>query len=252
MIIHTHRIALGIEYDGSAYHGWQIQPTQNTVEGQINRALTQIANTPIKVTCAGRTDVGVHAKGQVAHFDTHAERPLDAWVRGVNSLLPPDIAIQWARIVPDTFHARFSAKSRSYRYVIYNMPTRSALYARQMTWYRHPLNHVLMNEAAQYFIGTHDFSALRDADCQAKTPIRTISKIDISRADEFITVHITANAFLHHMVRNLMGVLLPIGSGLQPPRWADEVLKGKDRKQAGITAPSQGLTLMAVEYDGLI
>ncbi len=249
MTTNTYRIALGIEYDGCGYHGWQIQPTQNTVEGQVTRALSKIANTPIKITCAGRTDVGVHALGQVVHFDTDVERPLDAWVRGTNSFLPPDIAIQWAREVPVTFHARFSAKSRSYRYVIYNVPTRSALYARQTTWHRKPLNHHLMKEAAHYFIGTHDFSALRDADCQAKSPVRTVTQLDIDRDGDFITVHITANAFLHHMVRNVIGVLLPIGEGIQPPAWAKAVLTSVDRKQAGITAPSQGLTLMTVAYD---
>ncbi len=246
--MHT-RIALGIEYEGSAYHGWQIQPNQNTVQGQLHRALSQVADMPVEVVCAGRTDVGVHAKGQVVHFDTTVKRSLDAWVRGANSFLPKDIVVQWARDVPDTFHARYSAKSRSYEYVIYNHPTRSALYARFTTWHRYPLNHKLMSEAAQYLIGTHDFSAFRDADCQAKTPTRTIQALTITRDNDFIKISITANAFLHHMVRNIVGVLLPIGAGQKPITWAKEVLESRDRKQAGITAPSQGLTLMQVNYE---
>lgn len=242
------RIALGIEYDGSSYHGWQIQPQQNTVEGQLERALSQIADVPINVTCAGRTDVGVHAKGQVVHFDTPIERPLETWVRGANSVLPPDIVVQWARTVPDTFHARFSAINRSYEYIIYNAPIRSALYARQSTWYRHPLNHDLMAQAAQFLLGTHDFTAFRDADCQAKTSVRTITRLTVTRKDAFVKINITANAFLHHMVRNIVGVLLPIGAGFKAPEWAKEVLESRDRKQAGVTALSQGLTLMEVGY----
>jgi tRNA pseudouridine38-40 synthase len=243
------RIALGIEYDGSGYHGWQIQPDQNTVQGQLQRALSQIANTPIQITCAGRTDVGVHAKGQVVHFDTPIYRPLDTWIRGTNSVLPTDIVVQWARTVPETFHARFSAISRSYEYIIYNAPIRSALYARHTTWHRHPLDHVLMAQAAQFLLGTHDFSAFRDSDCQAKTATRTIQILTITRDGDFIKINITANAFLHHMVRNIVGVLLPIGAGFKSPLWAQEVLASCDRKQAGITAQPQGLTLINVGYE---
>jgi tRNA pseudouridine38-40 synthase len=244
----TYRIALGIEYDGSGYHGWQIQPQQNTVAGQLNRALSQIADEPILTVCAGRTDVGVHAKGQVVHFDTKAVRSLDAWVRGTNSFLPKDIAVQWAKVVDENFHARFSALSRSYQYIIYNAPVRSAVYARSSSFYAKPLNHEWMAMAAQYFIGTHDFSALRDSQCQAKTPVRTISELTVLRDGPFIKVNITANAFLHHMVRNIIGVLLPIGAGEKPPIWAQEILQQRDRKQAGITALPNGLTLMHVNY----
>lgn len=243
-----YRIALCVEYDGSNYHGWQIQPQQNTVAGQLNRALSKIANEPILTVCAGRTDVGVHAKGQVVHFDTQALRSLDAWVRGTNSLLPPDIAVQWAKVVDENFHARFSAMSRSYQYIIYNSPVRSAVYARYTSFHAKPLNHELMAQASQYFLGTHDFSALRDAQCQAKSPIRTILALNVSREGDFIKINITANAFLHHMVRNIVGVLLPIGEGVHPPIWAKEILLNRDRKQAGITALSNGLTFMQVEY----
>ncbi|MFA6037109.1 MAG: tRNA pseudouridine(38-40) synthase TruA [Legionellales bacterium] len=246
------RIALGIEYDGSGYHGWQIQPNQNTVEGQLERALSKIADSPINVTCAGRTDVGVHALGQVVHFDSPVDRPLDNWVRGTNTMLPADIVVKWAKIVPKDFHARFSAQSRSYEYVIYNAPIRSALYAHNTTWHRLPLNHELMNLAAQYLIGMHDFSAFRDSQCQAKTATRTIIALTLTRDGQFVKMNITANAFLHHMVRNIIGVLLPIGAGLKEPIWAKEVLESRDRTIAGITAPSQGLTLVAVQYDNFL
>lgn len=245
----NHRIALGIEYDGSQYHGWQIQPDQNTVQGQLQRALSQIADEKIEVVCAGRTDVGVHAKGQVVHFDTEVDRPLDAWLRGTNSLLPQDINVQWAKNVSNDFHARYCAKSRSYEYIIYNAPVRSALYARMSTWYRYALNEKLMQEASQYLLGEHDFSAFRDADCQAKTATRNIQILTVERKGDFIHINITANAFLHHMVRNIIGVLLPIGAGLKTPQWAQEVLNSRDRKQAGITALPQGLTLLSVRYD---
>ena len=242
------RIAIGIEYDGTAYNGWQRQRTGSGVQELIEKALSGVADESIKVTCAGRTDSGVHATGQVAHFDSHSERSDRAWLLGANSSLPDDIAVTWARHVDEEFHARFSATSRSYRYVILNRPVRSALHRNRAWWVCQPLDVALMNEAAQSLMGKHDFSAFRAAGCQASTPSREIMSIAIERDGDWLTVDLTANAFLQHMVRNITGTLVTIGLGDKPPRWLAEVLESKDRKRGGIAAPPHGLTLIGAQY----
>ncbi len=242
------RIAIGIEYDGTAYNGWQRQRTGNGVQELIEKALSGVADEPIEVTCAGRTDSGVHATGQVAHFDSDSERSDRAWLLGANSSLPGDIAVTWARGVDEEFHARFSATSRSYRYVILNRPVRSALHRNRAWWVCQPLDVALMNEAAQALMGKHDFSAFRAAGCQASTPNREIMSVAIERDGDWLTVALTANAFLQHMVRNITGTLVAIGLGEKPPRWLAEVLEGKDLNRGGIAAPSHGLTLVGAQY----
>lgn len=243
------RYALGIEYDGSRYHGWQTQqPGVQTVQETLEAALTRVANHPVNVVCAGRTDTGVHATGQVIHFDSAASRDERAWVFGGNSNLPPDIAVRWARVVPDSFHARFAAVSRRYRYVIYNHPVRPALFGRQLTWNYRPLDIAAMQAAAGALIGTHDFSAYRGVQCQAKSPVKTVHRLDLYRREALIVLEIEANAFLMHMVRNIAGVLMAIGAGHQTPDWAREVLEGRDRRLGGVTAPPWGLYLVGVGY----
>ncbi len=242
------RIAIGIEYDGTAYNGWQRQRTGNGVQERIEKVLSEVANEAIEVTCAGRTDSGVHATGQVAHFDSRSERSDRGWLLGANSGLPEDIAVTWTRQVDDDFHARFSATSRSYRYVILNRLVRSALHRNRAWWVYQPLDLALMNDAAHALIGKHDFSAFRAAGCQASTPNREIMSIAIEREGDWLTVQLTANAFLQRMVRNITGALVAVGLGEKPPQWLAEVLESKDRKRSGIAAPPQGLTLVGAEY----
>lgn len=242
------RIAIGIEYDGTAYNGWQRQRNGNGVQERIEKALSGVANEAIEVTCAGRTDSGVHATGQVAHFDSCSDRSDRGWLLGANSSLPDDIAVTWARRVDSEFHARFSATSRSYRYVILNRPVRSALDRNRAWWVYQPLDLSLMNEAAQALEGKHDFSAFRAAGCQASTPNREIMSIAIERNGDWLTVELTANAFLQHMVRNITGTLVAVGLGEKPPKWLAEVLESKDRRSGGIAAPPHGLTLIRAEY----
>jgi len=251
------RLALGIEYDGSAFHGWQRQNGLRTVQECIEKALARVANQAITVVVAGRTDAGVHAGGigdgigiggQVAHFDPPVYRPQHAWLMGANCYLPADIAIQWICAVPEDFHARFSATARHYRYFIYNARTRPALNRTRITWERRQLNITPMRLAAQYLIGTHDFSAYRAQGCQAKTPIRTLYQLAINQEGRIFTIDAIANAFLHHMVRNLVGVLVTIGAGEHPPGWAGDILASLDRGQGGVTAPAEGLHLVGVEY----
>ena len=243
------RIALGIEYDGSRFLGWQTQPGGGTVQDALEAALSGIANEALSVTCAGRTDRGVHARGQVVHFDTAAQRPDSAWVRGVNALLPEAVAVLWSRPMASDFHARYSALSRTYRYVLLNRPVRPALAARHAGWHHAPLEVVPMREAAGQLLGEHDFSAFRAADCQAKSPLRTLHGIDIEREGERIEFTLRANAWLQHMVRNIVGTLVYVGKGKHPPQWARKVLESRDRSLAAPTFGPEGLYLEAVGYD---
>lgn len=242
------RIALGIEYDGTAYNGWQRQRTGEGVQERVETALGKVADETIEVTCAGRTDSGVHATAQVVHFDSNSDRSDRGWLQGANSNLPDDIAVTWAQRVDDEFHARFSATSRSYRYRILNRLVRSALSRNRAWWVYTPLDAAKMHEAAQHVSGKHDFSAFRAAGCQASTPNREITSISVTREGDWLTLDVTANAFLQHMVRNLTGTLVSVGLGEQPPRWIADVLASKDRKQGGIAAPAHGLTLVGVDY----
>jgi len=242
------RIAVGIEYDGAAYAGWQTQQSAPSVQDELERALSGIAAERVSLVCAGRTDAGVHAREQVAHFDTQAQRPARGWVLGANGDLPRDISIRWARPVPMHFHARYSAEARIYRYLILNRPPRSALASRRATWIYKPLDEARMGEAAALLIGLHDFSAFRSSECQSRSPIRHLERLHVRRQDEWIVIEATANAFLHHMMRNLAGLLIAVGRGDFPPPRAREVLEGRDRTQGAPTAPADGLYLWAVRY----
>lgn len=243
------RIALGIEYDGSRFLGWQTQPGGGTVQDALQAALSAIAAAPVAVTCAGRTDRGVHARGQVVHFDTDAERPEGAWVRGVNALLPESVAVLWSRQVDAAFHARYAAFARTYRYVLINRPVRPALAARHAGWHHAPLDADAMRQAAAYLVGEHDFTAFRSAECQAKSPVRTMHSILVERSGDRIDFVLRASAFLHHMVRNLVGTLIYVGKGRHSPDWAREVLEARDRARAAPTFSPEGLYLEAVEYE---
>ena len=242
------RIALGIEYDGSRFLGWQTQPGVGTVQDALEAALSGIADEAVSVTCAGRTDRGVHGRGQVVHFDTHAERPDAAWVRGVNAMLPEAIAVLWSQQVAPDFHARYSALSRTYRYVLLNRPVRPALAARHAGWHHAPLAAEPMREAAALLLGEQDFSAFRAAACQAKSPVRTLHRIDIERKGECIEFTLRANAWLQHMVRNIVGTLVEVGLGRWTPARVAAIRASLDRTQAGPTAPAQGLFLVRVLY----
>lgn len=242
------KLALVIEYSGTHFYGWQAQKNLLTIQGVLEDALSQIANESIVLFCAGRTDAGVHAKGQVVHFETQSIRPLEAWTRGTNSSLPPSIAVRFAQEVDETFHARFSAISRRYRYVIYNHPIRSALNSFKTMWYRYPLNIQAMQQSVGFLIGEKDFSSFRSSQCESKTPMRNVSEIQIFRQDSFVIIEIEANAFLHHMVRNIVGALLQIGSGKKESFWMQELLMAKDRRLGAETAPPEGLYLIQVNY----
>ena len=245
----TKKVVLVVEYDGSGYKGWQAQKFGvPSVQENLEKALTMIANHPVKVVCAGRTDSGVHASAQVVHFETHAERNERAWTLGVNTYLPADISVVAARYVNDDFHARFSALSRRYRYVIYTSPFCPAVLAKGVTWTYKTLNVEAMKEAASVFLGTHDFSSFRAIGCQANTPIRTILNFDVQQLGQYIVLDVRANAFLHHMIRNFAGVLMSIGAGEQPVAWAKTVLDAKDRTKGGITAPPYGLYFVDAQY----
>ena len=243
------RIALGVEYDGRPYLGWQSQPVGATVQHSLQQALSRIADAPVSVVAAGRTDAGVHALEQVVHFDSTVQRPLSAWVRGVNSELPDSIAVRWAHVVPDEFHARFSAQARSYRYLLINRSVRSAVHAGRVGWFHLPLDIVAMQEAAQCLLGEHDFSAFRAAECQAKSPVKCMNSIDIYMEGEMLVFDFSANAFLHHMVRNLVGCLVYVGKGKHPPHWLEQVLAGRIRRFAAPTFAPDGLYLRRIQYD---
>ena len=242
------RIAIGIEYDGTAYSGWQKQRSGVGVQERLEVAVAEVANAAVDVVCAGRTDAGVHASGQVAHFDATAERSERSWLLGINSLLPDDINLTWVQPVDDVFHARFSATSRSYRYVILNRLVRSALNRNRAWWLHQSLDAQKMHAAAQLLTGKHDFSAFRAAGCQASTAVREIESISVTRNGDWLTLDVTANAFLQHMVRNIMGSLVAVGEAERSIEWPGEVLESRDRKQAGMAAPAHGLTLVRVTY----
>lgn len=241
------RVVLGIAYDGSAFEGWQTQPHGRTVQDHLLECIDRINGSPVQLFCAGRTDTGVHARRQLVHFDTVAVRPASAWTKGVNQFLPATISVTGVAELPEHFHARFSALSRTYRYYFYTASARDPFKSR-MTWIHYPLDLQAMKQAFQVFIGTHDFSALRAAQCQAKSPIRTIFSITLVECGDYAYFEIHGNAFLHHMVRNLVGVLFEIGLHRKPVQWAQEVLDSKRRECATRTYPAEGLTLWDVEY----
>lgn len=242
------RIALGIEYDGSAVFGWQRQQKVPSIQEHLEDALSSVANQPIEVCCAGRTDAGVHATSQVVHFDTSAIRKERAWTMGVNSNLPSWVAVLWAKEVDDDFHARFSATARRYRYIIYNSTLRPAILKAGLSHYHCEIDAELMHQAAQVLVGEHDFTSFRAVHCQSKTPFRNIHHIHITRMQQYVVVDIKANAFLHHMVRNIVGSLIEIASGKQSIEWLQEVLEAKDRTKAAATAKAGGLYLVEVDY----
>jgi tRNA pseudouridine38-40 synthase len=242
------RIAVGVEYAGGRYSGWQRQEGLPTIQDELERALAAVAAHPVVATGAGRTDAGVHALEQVAHFDTDSERPLRGWVLGANVELPGDIAIRWAARVPADFHARRSALARTYCYLVLNRRTRPALARERVAFVHEPVSIPPMAEAARALLGRHDFSAFRAAECQSPTPVRELRELTIRAAGELIEFWVTADAFLHHMVRNLVGTLLEVGSGARPVGWVAEALASRDRRAAGPTAPAHGLYLARVRY----
>jgi tRNA pseudouridine38-40 synthase len=242
------RFAAGIEYEGTGYAGWQAQGHARAVQTEVETALSRVAGQPVKTICAGRTDAGVHALGQVIHFDTEVVRPDNAWLLGANSHLPVDISLRWVRAAPGDFHARHSALSRRYRYVILNSRSRSALFAHRAGWCTYPLDAARMHEAAQHLLGEHDFSAYRASECQARTPNRRVLEISVRSRGEWLAIEVEANAFLHHMVRNIVGVLIAIGRRQQPVDWTRTVLEGRDRRLGGVTAEPDGLYFLQVRY----
>jgi tRNA pseudouridine38-40 synthase len=245
----TKKVVLVVEYNGSEYKGWQAQKFGvPSVQENLEKALAVIANHPVKVVCAGRTDSGVHASAQVVHFETEVERNERAWTIGVNTYLPTDITVVAARYVADDFHARFSALSRRYRYVIYSSDFCPAILSKGVTWTYKTLNVQAMKKAASVFLGTHDFSSFRAIGCQANTPIRTILHFDVQQLGQYIVLDVRANAFLHHMIRNFAGVLMAIGAGEKPVSWAKQTLDAKDRTKGGITAPPTGLYFVDAQY----
>ena len=242
------RIALGVEYDGSPFHGWQDQTGLHTIQGCLTKAISSIANHDVQIHAAGRTDTGVHATGQVIHFDTDVHRHLKSWIYGCNSNMPGSISVRWAQEVSDEFHARHTATARRYRYVVFNHSIRPAIRRTSVSWHYRPLDHELMHKTAQILLGEHDFTSFRASECQSKTPNRNIHSISVVRQNDCVMIDITANAFLHHMVRNIAGSLMSVGSGKQTAEWLGEVLEAKDRKMGAETASPYGLYLVEVKY----
>lgn len=242
------RIALGVEYDGSQYYGWQRQREVPSVQEHLEKALSKIANQPIEVQCAGRTDAGVHGTGQVVHFDVDCARALRAWTMGVNTHLPDAIAVRWAKEVPDEFHARFTATARRYRYIIYNNPLRPGILRHGVSHYHGELDEDLMHEAGQYLLGENDFTSFRAAQCQSNSPFRNVHHLNVTRQGRFVIMNIKANAFVHHMVRNITGSLITVGLKEQKSEWIKWLLEAKDRNLASATAKAEGLYLVEVDY----
>lgn len=242
------RIALGLEYHGMPFHGWQSQADGSGVQDALERALSEIGGQSVSVIAAGRTDSGVHATMQVVHFDTDAQRPETAWVRGVNALLPDAVAVHWSMPIADEFHARFSATGRHYTYLLLDRPVRPALLNGRVGWYHQPLALARMREGAAALLGRHDFTAFRAAECQAKTPVRTLDRLDIAREENMIRFDLHADAFLYRMVRNIVGALVYVGSGRQPPSWIGDLLAGRDRARAAPTFSGAGLYFTGVDY----
>lgn len=243
------RIALGVEYDGRPYNGWQSQPDGRTIQDVLQHAVSQIAGVHTPLVAAGRTDTGVHAIEQVVHFDAQVNRPVSAWVRGVNAWLPDSVAVSWAHPVPDEFHARFSAHGRSYRYLLLNRHVRPAIQTGKVGWFHAPLDLDRMRTAATYLLGEHDFSAFRASECQAKSPIKTLTQLEINRQGDMFVFELSAGAFLHHMVRNIVGCLVYVGKGKYPPEWLAQVRDSRDRKLAAPTFSPDGLYLRHIKYE---
>jgi tRNA pseudouridine38-40 synthase len=243
------RIALGIEYDGSAFCGWQTQPGGCGVQDHLEQALARVHDGPVATIVAGRTDAGVHATGQVVHFDAENDRPETAWVRGVNTWLPPGVAVQWARRVGDGFHARYGARERAYRYVLLNHGVRTAIMAGRVGWVHGTLDVEAMAASAEQLLGVHDFSAFRAAECQARTPVRELRRVAVTRHGHFVILDFRGNAFLHHQVRNMVGALVWVGLGRRPPEWLGDLLASRDRARGAATFAPDGLDLAEVRYD---
>ncbi len=242
------RYAAGIEYDGCGFFGWQRQAEGRTVQACVEKAISKVADHALNVVCAGRTDSGVHATGQVIHFNTGTNRPTNNWLRGTNANLPDDISVRWLSSMDEAFHARFSATQRHYRYIIYNHPCRPALLRNHVCWHHAELDAGIMADAGRYLVGEHDFTSFRAVACQAHSPVRTIHSLEVRRSGRFITIDVIANAFLHHMVRCIAGVLIKTGCGEQTPDWTSDVLQAKDRRVSGINASPAGLYLVKVRY----
>ncbi|MFM7709240.1 MAG: tRNA pseudouridine(38-40) synthase TruA [Gammaproteobacteria bacterium] len=248
--VRSRRWALGVEYDGTHFCGWQQQPALRTVEGDLTEAVAGVADHAVALACGGRTDAGVHASGQVVHFDTAAVRSARAWVLGVNARLGRQLSVSWARPVPDFFHARFSALRRRYRYSILNRSARSALQGGRTTWVQMPLDVERMQRGGAHLLGEHDFSAFRAAECQSRSPVRRLDRLELHREGDLVHIDVAANAFLHHMVRNIAGLLIEVGRGTRSPDDVLRLLVGRDRRANAPTAPAEGLCLQAVDYPG--